>query len=410
MGIGGITFLQKKIFGQHDENTIRQFNNCLKTGDVVGGVLCADGHYGYSQPVGGVVVYDGQISPSGVGYDIACGNKAVKTNLKYKNIKDQIPTIMDEITKKISFGIGRKNKERVDHDLFDDEDWAVYKEIGKHEHDQLKKLALDQLGTVGAGNHFVDLFVEEETGNIWVGNHFGSRGFGHRTASGFLNLASNRKFSDRAPGGNMEQAPTLFDLDSELGEMYLRAMKLAGRYAYAGRDYVMDEVLNILQAEPVFEVHNHHNYAWEETHHGKEYVVVRKGATPSAPGQLGFIGGSMGDISVIVRGKDNEQNESAFYSTIHGAGRIMSRTQAAGRMNWKTRKRRGGKISQQQMDEAVKKFGVELRGGGTDESPFVYRKLQTVLDAHKETIDILHVLKPIGVAMAGANEYDPYKD
>lgn len=399
-----------KIFGEHEQNTINQLYTCLKKGNVVGGVLCADGHYGYSQPVGGVVVYDGQISPSGVGYDIACGNKAVRTNLKYKDIQKRLPKIMDDIAEHISFGIGRKNKVRVDHDLFDDPSWDVFKEIGKQEHDRLKKLALDQLGTVGAGNHFVDLFVEEETEDVWVANHFGSRGFGHKTASGFLNLANGRKFSDRAPGESMDQPPTLIDLNTELGEMYHLAMKLAGRYAYAGRDYVMDEVLNILDATALFDVHNHHNFAWEENHFGKDTIVVRKGATPSAPGQLGFIGGSMGDISVIVRGKDNEANKEAFNSTVHGAGRIMSRTEAAGRMNWKTKKRSGGKISQQEMDEAISSYGVELRGGGTDESPFVYRKLQNVLDAHEETIDVLHVLKPIGVCMAGANEFDPYKD
>lgn len=398
------------IFGKHDENTVRQFHHCLKSGNVAGGVLCADGHYGYSQPVGGVIVYDGQVSPSGVGYDIACGNKAARTNLKYDQIKDIIPSIMDEIADRISFGIGRKNKEKVDHELFDDPDWMIYLDIGKQEHDKLKKLAIDQLGTVGAGNHFVDLFVEEKTGDIWVANHFGSRGFGHKTASGFLNLAKGLKFSDKAPGESMEQPPTLIDLDTELGDMYVRAMALAGRYAYAGRDYVINQVLDILGAEATYEVHNHHNYAWKKTHYGNDYMVVRKGATPSAPGQQGFIGGSMGDISVIVQGKDTKANENAFYSTVHGAGRIMSRTEAAGKMNWKKRTRSGGKISPKQMYEAVKQYGVVLRGGGTDESPFVYRKLETVLEAHKDTIDVLHVLKPIGVCMAGANEFDPYKD
>jgi tRNA-splicing ligase RtcB len=192
--------------------------------------------------------------------------------------------------------------------------------------------------------------------------------------------------------------------------MYYRAMKLAGRYAYAGRDYVIDQVLAMLGAEADFEVHNHHNYAWKENHNGREVVVVRKGATPSVPGQLGFIGGSMGDISVIVRGSDSDENRESFYSTVHGAGRIMSRTQAAGKMNWKTRSRSGGQISTEQMMDAVRSFHVELRGAGTDESPFVYRKLQEVLDAHSDTIEVLHVLKPIGVCMAGADEYDPYKD
>jgi len=137
---------------------------------------------------------------------------------------------------------------------------------------------------------------------------------------------------------------------------------------------------------------------------------VRKGATPCFPGQLGFIGGSMGDISVIVRGKESEESRQALYSTVHGAGRVMSRTQAAGKMNWRTRQRTGGKISRREMEEAVRRFGVELRGAGTDEAPMVYRKLETVLEAHRDTLEILHVLRPIGVVMAGEDEFDPYKD
>ncbi len=401
-----------RVWGKTDEGALKQAQMCAYHGNVVQTLLMADHHKGYSQPIGGVVAYDGQISPSGVGYDIACGNKAVRTNLKAEDVKPNIKRIMDEIARKIEFGVGRANQKKVDHDLFDDPDWAVYRQVGGagDVHDKLRKLAREQLGTVGSGNHYVDIFEEPSTGRIWVGNHFGSRGFGHKTASGFLNLAAGRDFLGKAPGESMEQPPVLLDLDSELGDLYYRAMKLAGRYAYAGRDYVIDQVLNILGAESDFEVHNHHNFAWKEEHEGKECIVVRKGATPSAPGQLGFIGGSMGDISVIVRGKDTAENREAFYSTVHGAGRLMSRTQAAGKMNWKTRVRLGGEISEERMMSAVRDFGVELRGGGTDESPFVYRKLQEVLDAHSETLDVLHTLKPIGVAMAGANEYDPYKD
>ncbi|MED2002392.1 RtcB family protein [Brevibacillus laterosporus] len=400
--------MQTVIYGNHDEKTIGQFNTCLSTGNVVGGVLCADGHFGYSQPVGGVIVYDGQISPSGVGYDIGCGNKAVRTNLQIEDVQDKLPSIMDEVARRISFGVGRTNSERVDHELFDDADWAVFAELGVLE--KMKSLAQNQLGTVGSGNHFVDIFVEPATGAIWIANHFGSRGFGHKTASGFLNIGAGREFLGKTPGEKMEQPPTLFDLDTEIGDMYYRAMKLAGRYAYAGRDYVIDQVLSILGAKATFSVHNHHNYAWKENHFGKDVIVVRKGATPLAPGQTGFIGGSMGDISVIVQGRNTEESENAFYSTVHGAGRVMSRTQAAGKMNYHTRTRSGGAISQEMMGDAIKKYGVELRGAGTDESPFVYRKLQEVLDAHVGTLDILNVLRPIGVCMAGANEFDPYKD
>lgn len=393
--------MKKVIFGHHDENTLRQFENCLQVGKVVGGALCADGHYGYSQPVGGVIVYDGQISPSGVGYDIACGNKAVKTNLFYKDVKKDLAKIMDHIQKNIHFGVAKTNPERVDHELFDDEDWNVFMQIGKHEHDELKALARSQLGTTGSGNHYVDLLIDKKTEEVWIGNHFGSRGFGHRTATGFLNLAKGRDFDAGNINDPMEQPPTLFDLNSELGDMYFRAMQLAGRYAYAGRDYVINQVLKILGAEAVEEVHNHHNYAWKEKHFGKEYIVVRKGATPAAPGQKGFVGGSMADISVILQGRDSEKSREAFYSTIHGAGRIMSRTKAAGRMNWRTKKRRGGLISEEKMMKAVEAYGVELRGAGPDESPFVYRKLKDVLKAHEGTIDILNILKPIGVVMAG---------
>lgn len=403
--IGGV-----RVWGNPDEGALSQAKTCAEHGNVVQALLMADHHKGYSQPIGGVVAYDGQISPSGVGYDIGCGNKAVRTNLMAADIKPRLGAIMNELARKVSFGIGRTNSEKVDHELFDDPDWAVYASIGRQEHDKLKALARDQLGTVGSGNHYVDLFEETETGRLWVGNHFGSRGFGHKTASGFLNLAAGREFLGKAPGESMDQPPVLLDLASETGDMYERAMKLAGRYAYAGRDYVIRQVLGLLGAEADFEVHNHHNFAWREVHDGRETVVVRKGATPSAPGQLGFIGGSMGDISVIVRGKDTEENRESFYSTVHGAGRIMSRTQAAGKMNWKTRTRSGGAISEEQMREAVRDYGVELRGAGTDESPFVYRKLREVLDAHDETIDVLLVLKPIGVCMAGADEFDPYKD
>jgi tRNA-splicing ligase RtcB len=399
-----------RVWGTPDSGAMSQAATCAEHGKVVQALLMADHHKGYSQPIGGVIVYDGQISPSGVGYDIGCGNKAVRTNLRASDVKTSLPSIMDAIARQVSFGVGRVNSEKVDHPLFDDPDWGVYASIGKQEHDKLKALARDQLGTVGSGNHYVDLFEELSTGRLWVANHFGSRGFGHKTASGFLNLAAGREFLGKAPGESMDQPPVLLDLDSELGDMYERAMKLAGRYAYAGRDYVISQVLSLLGAQSDFEVHNHHNYAWREMHGDKETVVVRKGATPSAPGQLGFIGGSMGDMSVIVKGKDTDENRDSYYSTVHGAGRIMSRTQAAGKMNWKTRTRSGGQISVERMRDAVAAFGVELRGAGTDESPFVYRRLQEVLDAHEETVEVLHVLKPIGVCMAGADEFDPYKD
>jgi tRNA-splicing ligase RtcB len=158
---------------------------------------------------------------------------------------------------------------------------------------------------------------------VWVGVHFGSRGLGHTIASGFLALSRNRKWGERA-----SEAETLLDLDSQIGADYWAAMNLAGEYAYAGREWVARKVVSILGGRELELVHNHHNFAWKETHFGEEYVVVRKGATPAFPGQLGFVGGSMGDDSVILRGvvADTDEQRGALYSTVHGAGRVMSRT------------------------------------------------------------------------------------
>src|SRR5699024_12116876 len=130
-------------------------------------------------------------------------------------------------------------------------------------------------------------------------------------------------------------------------------------------------------------------------------VVARKGATPAAPGQLGFVGGSMADISVILQGIDSEKSRNAFYSTVNGAGRVMSRTQATDKFKKKTKKSEGGLVTQDKMEKVIKDYGVELRGGGLDESPFVYRKLQEVIDAHKGTIEVLNVVRPVDVSMSG---------
>jgi len=209
----------------------------------------------------------------------------------------------------------------------------------------------------------------------------------------------------------MDQPPTL-PVGSELGQAYIAAMRLAGRYAYAGRDYVVDQVLRILGARATFTVHNHHNFAWYEEHRGVKGWVIRKGATPLFPGQLGFIGGSMGDVAVVVEGVDHEESQAALYSTVHGAGRVMSRTQAAGK--WRRqggrRVRAGGAVDMDAVRRRLAGAGVAVCGADADEAPQVYRPLREVLAFHAPTMKILHVLAPVCVVMAAADEYDPYKD
>ena len=389
--------MSTKIFGQHDEATIKQIETCLAAGGDRA-VLCADGHKGYAQPIGGVVAYQDKISLSGVGFDIACGNLAIRTDATRAQIAPAMETIMDDVVADISFGVGRTSKTRIDHDLFDDPAWHL------EPLRELKKTAAEQLGTVGGGNHYVDIFADEQD-RIWVGVHFGSRGLGHKTATHFL----------RAAGGKdgMDVPPTVVSADSEIGSDYLAAMQLAGRYAYAGREAVARHVVRgILRAAAVEEVHNHHNFAWREKHGSERYWVVRKGATPAFPGQRGFIGGSMGDDAVIIEGVDSPVSREALYSTVHGAGRIMSRTAAKGRfekVNGK-RIRRDGLVRHDEMRKWVAEKGVVLRGGDVDEAPQAYRRLPEVLAAHEGTIRILHTLRPLGVAMAGKDIVDPYKD
>ena len=385
------------VWGEPLQNAVDQMENCAK--DARHCALMADHHLGYAVPIGGVIAYEGKVSPSGVGFDIGCGNKAVRLDCEAGEIRRHIPTIMNDVWKTLSFGIGRVNNEEVDHVLFEDDPAWLIPAVRP-----LKQVARHQLGTIGSGNHYVDLFVDEQD-RVWVGVHFGSRGLGHKIATHYI----------RAGGGKdgMFVDPVLLDVDSQLGQEYVAAMRLAGRYAYAGRDWVCEKVASILGAEIIEEVHNHHNFAWEEEHGGRDLWVVRKGATPAFPGQKGFVGGSMGDDSVILEGVDSDQSAEALYSTVHGAGRIMSRTQAAGRKRFKkgrTMRLSEGKISREMMMDWVRLKGVELRGAGTDESPHCYKRLPEVLRAHGDTIRILHHLRPIGVAMAGEDEFDPFRD
>lgn len=434
------------IVGEHDQGTVDQLARCVAAEEGAVGALMPDGHLGYSMPIGGVVAYRNLVSPSGVGYDIGCGNKAVLTDLQYNDVlAADLPGIMDEIVRRVSFGMGRANDEPADHPVLEEIERAAFEPQR-----ELAGLARKQLGTVGAGNHYVDLFRDEDD-LVWVGVHFGSRGFGHKTASGFLSLAAGGGFDGRGGEGGMDAPPTVFPADSELGQSYVEAMGLAGRYAYAGRDVVCDKVLEILGAEALDEVHNHHNFAWREEHGGEQFWVVRKGATPAFPGQRGFVGSTMGEPSVILEGADAPDLQAGrLYSTVHGAGRAMSRTRAAGKVKrrkvwecgdrdcsrtfeaarnehppkgacpdhpdaralkrWRREVVRPGEIDFDEVRRDLAARGVELRGGAADEAPGAYKRLDRVLEAAGPTVRVLETLTPLGVAMAGPDVRDPYRD
>ena len=214
-----------KIFGQHDRNTLAQFEQVRA--NAVDAALMADGHVGYVMPIGGVAAYRDQVSVVGVGFDIACGNAAIRTSMSLTDlggdpvrVRKALTGLADEIADTVSFGIGRRNESSdapVDDPLFDDPAWdAVPVKYRKG----LRVKARQQLGTVGSGNHYVDIFADEHDA-LWVGVHFGSRGFGHTVASGFLALGQGKDWATRVP-----EREVLLDVKDPLGHDYWHLMNL----------------------------------------------------------------------------------------------------------------------------------------------------------------------------------------
>ena len=273
-----------------------------------------------------------------------------------------MPLILRTCSSVISFGVGRTNDERVEHALFDDAEAWRESDMGGY-----RQKAVAQLGTVGSGNHYVDL-MRDEAGFVWIGVHFGSRGLGHTSATRYLKAAGGKD--------GMNVPPAVVDEDSEIGRRYIAAMQLAGRYSYAGREWVIERVRQIIGGNVTDMVHNHHNYAWRETHDGRDLWVVRKGATPAFPGQRGFVGGIMGDDAVILEGVDGPEAQGV--ALLDGA-------------------RRGPPVRPQGGQAAVHRgadgcmaaraWRDACSGADLDESPMAYRRLPDVLAHHAGSVE-----------------------
>ena len=403
------------IFGQHDENTLIQMDEVME--HAVHGALMADAHQGYSMPIGGVAAYRDQINVAGVGVDIACGNCAMRTDINLRDLGDYtawLRSLGTWIQDKIAFGMeGQVNlspRAPRDHPLFDDPAWEL---VPREHRTQLIAKARNQLGTVGGGNHYVDI-LEDQEGYLWVGVHFGSRRFGYDISNSYVSIAQGGVWGER---GKWEQS-SLLDLGTPAGDDYWELMQLAGRYAYAGREWVCRAILGWMESQPMDEVHNNHNFAWRERHQGEELVVVRKGATPAFPRQRGFVGGSMGDDAVILQGPESIELEdltgsmplmvNALFSTVHGAGRVRSRTATRGKVK-KGVIIRPGLVALQDVRDWLSWRDVLVFGADIDESPQAYRRLDDVLAAQGGTIEVLHTLTPRVVVMAtgfsGANPF-----
>lgn len=372
-----IAFFADDVDGQ----VITQMMTAIKAVDGSIGALMADGHLGYRMPIGAVIGYPNYLSPSGVGYDIGCGNLAIKIEhserLKFTDV------VIQNIVSSISFGIGGTNKvkpKRRDVDFIEKMDWTNPLMKG------LKDLAINQFGTVGGGNHYVDL-MHDKNDNKWIACHFGSRGFGWKICDNTIKALGEK---DSQMG-----APILLKKGTAIFEDYEYAMNCATHFAEYSRYFAMDTIMNLFGWSSGYTVSNHHNYAEQDYINNKEYWVHRKGATRVSLYGTAFIGGSMGDVSAIVRANDETEREQALYSAPHGAGRVMSRGQAK------------KMITQDMMDAQLSLAKVKLIGGGVDESPAVYRPLLDVLKKHPY-IKVEALLYPDVVIMASGR--DEYKD
>ena len=340
--------------------------------------LMPDAHQGYGLPIGGVLATENAVIPYGVGVDIGCRMSLTLYDLPNKVLEGEMDKIKKIIEKDTFFGAGKENDKKADSHVLDDSRWNS---IGLVK--SLKDTAWRQLGTSGSGNHFVDFGYVDMDGKIYVGilSHSGSRGFGAKVAKHYTDVAKN---SCKLPKGAGHLA--WLDMNSEEGMEYWLAMNLAGDYAKACHDEIHHRLAKSLGWKSVRKIENHHNFAWKEIVDGKEMIVHRKGATPAGEGVLGIVPGSMASDAYIIEGLGNDDS---INSASHGAGRLLSRTKAK------------ETITNSEMKKMLRDNGVELLGGGLDESPHAYKDIHQVMADQKDLVKVLGRFTPKIVKMAG---------
>jgi tRNA-splicing ligase RtcB len=358
----------------------------------VAGALMPDAHVGYGLPIGGVLATENAVIPYAVGVDIACRMKMTVLDIPARDLERHQDRLTRAIEAETRFGVGASFKNRRQHEVMD-ADWGV-SPITK----QNKDRAWSQLGTSGSGNHFVEFGLFTAHGNIRdlepgthvaLLSHSGSRGTGAAVCDHYSKIA----FSQFPNLPSELKRLAWLSLDSQEGQEYWAAMELMGRYAAANHAMIHKHVAANLGAQVLLDLENHHNFAWKEKHviNGveKEVIVHRKGATPAGEGVLGIIPGSMASPGFVVTGKGNPES---LNSATHGAGRVMSRTQASKTFNWKDVK------------AFLRQQGVTLISAGLDEVPMVYKNIREVMAAQSDLVTIQGQFDPKLVKMAPAGE------
>jgi tRNA-splicing ligase RtcB len=370
----------------------------------VAGALMPDAHVGYGLPIGGVLATDNAVVPYAVGVDIACRMKLSVFDSSPDWVEkryDRLATVLERETR---FGVGAEFGGRGDargarpraHGVLD-EDWDVSPVTAAN-----REKARRQLGTSGSGNHFVEFgtFEVDAAGAAALGlaapgsflallSHSGSRGTGAAVCNHYSRLAMDR-CRDLPP--EMRHLAWL-GLDTDVGQEYWAAMQLMGRYAAANHAVIHRRVGESLGLEPILEIENHHNFAWEETHDiggtARRVIVHRKGATPAGAGVLGVIPGSMAAPGFVVRGRGVA---ASLDSASHGAGRRMSRTAARETYRWA------------QVRDFLEERSVRLLSAGIDEVPHAYKDILEVMAAQTDLVDSLARFEPRLVKMAPEGE------
>jgi len=371
-----------------DPAAVKQMANACALPVAVAGALMPDAHVGYGLPIGGVLATDNAVIPYAVGVDIACRMRLTVYDRKANTIagqKDRLANILESETR---FGLGCVFKEPRNHDVMD-EDWSVSPVTRR-----LRDKAWTQLGTSGSGNHFVEFgsyTVGDESLGLPPGeylallSHSGSRGVGAQVCDVYSKRAMARR------SGLPKELTHLswLTLDEEDGQEYWAAMNLMGRYAAASHALIHKHIARKVGGHVVIDIENHHNFAWKETHGGREVIVHRKGATPAGPGVLGIIPGSMASPGYVVRGKGLP---ASLDSASHGAGRLMSRTKALQSITWSAVKKQ------------LAENGVQLLSAGLDEAPGVYKDIATVMAAQTDLVEVLGRFDPKIVKMCPAGD------
>lgn len=378
------------VYGEEhiESGAKKQMDTAMKLPIAVAGALMPDAHQGYGLPIGGVLAARNAVIPYGVGVDIGCRMALSIFDIPEHYLMTNHDALKRILLDKTRFGAGNGylKHERVDHAVLE----SPLFETNPFVRD-LKDRAWTQLGSSGGGNHFVEFgvleFVERDDmlgidkgRYVALLTHSGSRGLGAMIANHYTKLAKELcKLPYEA------QHLAYMGLDTEAGQEYWLAMNLAGDYASACHEVIHDKIKAVLGTELLGKVENHHNFAWREKWNGEDVIVHRKGATPASKNVLGIIPGSMADMGFLVRGK-GENN--AIHSASHGAGRLMSRTQAI-----KT-------LSPEVWKEQLVREGVTLIGAGMDEAPMAYKNIHTVMAAQSDLVEIVAAFSPKIVRMA----------